>query len=89
MYPPATGAWAPAPSVRPGSATWADLYGQVDFGPNTVTAGSGGTRRIAAADAAADAGNPLHQGLTPDFLRQPAGILLVAVGVLLVLSLID
>jgi hypothetical protein len=74
----------PAPTSRPGSASFADVYGGLDFGTPTVAAGSNG--RAATAPLAA----PISlQGIGPDFLRQPAGVLVVLTVIIAVWSYLD
>lgn len=74
----------PAPTRRPGSATFADVYGGLDFGGTTVTAGD--NSRAATAPQAA----PISlQGVGPDFLRQPAGVLVVLIAIVAIWSYLD
>lgn len=76
----------PYPSARPASATMADAYGSA-FGPRTAQAGSEGPTK---ARAAAGLPSPIQiNGLSSDFLRQPAGGLLVLIGALLALRFLD
>jgi hypothetical protein len=79
----------PLPTARPGSATFADYYGG-QLGYTTSIAGSGGAGRVEEVARGLDRGNPLA-GVTlgPDFLRQPAGWVLIAVVLLILLSIVD
>jgi hypothetical protein len=83
----------PGPGIRQGSAVFSDVYGQYQHGPNTTVAGSGlpgvPGRGPAAQAIADDDGNPVREGLNAAMLNQPAGALLLAVGALIVLSLLD
>lgn len=77
--------------ARLGSAQWADVYGSLNFGPTTTQLGSP-VSMMAAGNAAAVAATPPSE---PDrmiahaFLANPAGVLVLIVGALLVLSLSD
>lgn len=74
----------PAPTRRPGSATFGDVYGGLDFGGTTAAAGGDG--RAATAPTSA----PISlQGVSPAFFRQPAGILVVLIAILAVWSYLD
>jgi hypothetical protein len=78
----------PAPSRRPGSANFADVYGAPAFGPTTAAVGGEGARREAGAALAGGAPITIN-GIGPDFLARPAGALVVLVGVLVALSFLD
>jgi hypothetical protein len=81
------GLQVPLPTRRPGSANFADVYGGLDFGIPTTAAGGQGA---AAANIAATAGAPISlAGVGPDFLRQPAGILVVLIAIIAVWSYLD
>lgn len=91
MAPPRNGAAAglqvPLPTRRPGSANFADVYGGLDFGTPTAQAGGG-----AAAAAAYAKGTPAPisaAGISPDLLRQPAGVLLILIAIIAVWSYMD
>lgn len=76
----------PYPSARPGSASFADAYGS-SFGPRTATAGSEGAAKAAGANSA---GSPITiHGIGPDFLKQPAGGLIILVLALVALRFVD
>jgi len=78
------GLQVPAPTRRPGSASFADTYGGLDFGTTTVAAGS--DRTAASAPQAA----PISlAGISPAFLRSPAGILVVLIAIIAVWSYVD
>jgi hypothetical protein len=78
----------PAPARRPGSATWADAYGSLNFGPSTAAQGGEGAAR--AADAARNTGAPITvRGIGPDFLARPAGVLVVLLVALAIWSYTD
>ena len=91
MAVPRNGAGAgiqvPVPTSRPGSASFADVYGGLDFGQTTASAGGGAA---AAGSYAAGRPPPISlQGVSPDLLRQPAGVLLVLIAIIAVWSYLD
>lgn len=81
----------PPAQTRPSSLTRADVYGSFQTGvPTSVVAGTSGGARIAAATDAVDATAPITiNGLGPDFLHRPAGILLLIVAGLAAFSLME
>jgi len=84
MAPPrngqATGLAVPAPTSRPGSASFADVYGGLDFGTPTSRQGSNG----------AAATTPVSAPIgSPEFFRQPAGILIVLIAIIAAWSYVD
>lgn len=86
VVPPAVS--IPAPSRRPGSAKWSDIYGGLNFGATTAATGGEGAAR--AADAARNSGAPITvRGIGPDFLARPAGVLVVLVIALAIWSYTD
>lgn len=78
----------PAPSRRPGSSNFADVYGSLSFGTRTAAAGGEGATREAAA-AATGAGPITVRGIGPDFLARPAGALVALVALLAAWSYLD
>lgn len=77
----------PVPTSRPGSASFADVYGGLDMGSTTVAKGGGAA---AAGAYAAGAPPPISlSGVSPDLLRQPAGALLVLIAIIAVWSYLD
>lgn len=86
----ATGTYAgpvtlPAPTRRPGSAQFADVY--PGFGPSTAAVGGEGAAREGAALAAG--GPPVSIDLGSDFLARPAGWLVAGLAALALLSYLD
>lgn len=77
----------PAPSRRPGSGTWGDVYGGLSF-PTTAALGTSASGKLIAA-ASADRAPITVNGIGPGFLAQPAGVLAVLVAALLVWSYLD
>lgn len=75
----------PAPTARPGSAVFSDVY--PGFGPSTAAVGGSGATREAAA--AATGGSPLTVDVGADFLTRPAGWLVAGLAALAVLSYLD
>ncbi len=74
----------PAATRRPGSASFGDVYGGLDFGLTTARAGSNGAARSAPEPALLSS-----TGLRADFFRQPAGVLVALVGIIAVWSYLD
>jgi hypothetical protein len=67
---------------RPGSAAFADVYGGLTLGGmTTAQAGGDGAAREAAAAAAGEA--PVSVAIGPDFLKRPAGVVVVLLGALI------
>jgi hypothetical protein len=79
------GLQVPVPTRRPGSASFADVYGGLDFGTTTPAAGGQGAT-IAGAPQTAPIG---LGGVNPEFFRSPAGILVVLVGIIAIWSYVD
>ena len=81
----------PPPSTRPSSGTLADVYGSLTSGTPTLAAGGSiGGARVAAAAASDEAGAPVTiHGLSPELLHNPAGVLLILVAALAILSWLD
>ena len=78
------GLQVPAPTRRPGSANFGDVYGGLDFGVTTVAAGSNGVAGAGPTRA------PIGlDGISPAFFRSPAGILIVLIAVIAVWSYVD
>jgi hypothetical protein len=85
LPPPVT---LPTTSKRPGSAKFSDIYGPLGFGAGTASAGGEGAAR--AGDAARAGGAPITiNGIGPDFLARPAGVLVVLLVLLAVWSYVD
>lgn len=76
---------------RPSSASYADVYGSTAANAlTTPSAGSVGGQRVGAANADDNAPPPISiNGFSPDFLRKPAGVLLLIVIALAILSWLD
>lgn len=83
----------PPSTRRPSSATWADYYGSAGTGQPTATSGGTiGAARVAAAheQAESEEGAPItFNGLSPATLDKPAGVLVLAVVALAILSYLD
>lgn len=81
----------PVRQARPASINTADVYGSTATGvPTTVMAGTAGGGRVQAATDDVDGAAPITiNGIGPDFLARPAGVLLVLVGLLVALALTD
>lgn len=81
----------PPAQLRPSSVRSADVYGSYTVGaPTTISEGTAGGGRVAAATEGLEAETPLTvRGLDAAFLSRPAGVLLVAVAALAVLSYLD
>jgi len=81
----------PPTQTRPSSVRSSDVYGSFSTGvPTTIVTGTSGGGRIAAATTEVDAEAPVTiRGLDASFLTRPAGVLVVAIGILAVLSLLD
>jgi hypothetical protein len=77
----------PAPTRRPGSAQFGDVYGGLDFGTTTVAAGGQAATAHAASSSAP--GPVSINGISPDFLRQPAGVLVVLIAIIAIWSYLD
>lgn len=77
----------PPPSSRPPSLSTADLYGSYQTGiPSTTVMGTVGQSNAEAADNALDAETPLSVGLPTTFLVRPAGVLVILLVALALLS---
>jgi hypothetical protein len=81
----------PASQGKQSSIKSADVYGSYQTGvPTTIVGGSAGVARVEGAAAQLDAETPVKvQGLSPELLRRPAGVLLVLVAIAAVLSWLD
>lgn len=75
----------PAPTRRPGSATFSDVY--PGFGPSTAAVGGEGAAREAGALAAG--GPPLSLDVGADFFARPAGWLVAGLVLVALLSYLD
>ncbi|MCC7134050.1 MAG: hypothetical protein IT352_15440 [Gemmatimonadales bacterium] len=81
----------PPAQIRPSSIRSSDVYGAYAAGvPTTISEGTAGGGRVKAATEGLDAESPITvRGLDASFLARPAGVLLVAVAALAVLSYLD
>jgi hypothetical protein len=81
----------PPAQLRPSSIRAADVYGSFQTGvPTTVVAGTSGGARIAAATEQLDSEAPITvNGIGPEFLTRPAGILVILVVGLAALSFME
>jgi hypothetical protein len=81
----------PPAQLRQSSVASADVYGSYGTGaPTTIAEGTAGGGRVRAATEGIDAETPLKvKGLDASFLARPAGVLLVAVAALAILSYVD
>lgn len=81
----------PATQGRQSSIGTADVYGSFATAvPTTIVAGTAGGARVSAASDALDREAPIKiNGIGPDFLTRPAGILVVGLGALALLSYFD
>lgn len=75
----------PLPTMRPGSASFADVYP----GYGTSTAATGGQGATAERAALASGGAPVAVSIGPDFITRPAGWLVLGLVAVALLSYFD